>query len=266
MINARLIPLCSFLLFIQCAEEKKPEILKTAPLFIELVPTNATTAKATIFSLNCWVDKGKIFATGICVNDSPDWQKFWLDATPVDAAGKPLSISKHSSIILKTFSDAVPPNGRTSFFASWPLTDFSSTPASFIIKVAGAIKQTPGPILVIPMTSAMKMLDPAVPGQPDPKERAWLVSGTINNPLQIVASRPRLEVLVFDTEGTLWLSTLLNPEDPAVKSVFHFDREGPIQPNEARGFSLQVSYEILPLPLQEKKIGRVDILPFEARN
>lgn len=263
MINARIILLFSIFLIIQCAEEKKP--VKTQPLNIALVPTNATNANAAIFNQNCWVDKEKFFVTGICSNTTAQWQKFWLEATPVDANGKPVSISKHSSIILTTFSDAVPPGGRTSFFASWPLTDFSSRPATFNIKVTKAVQQTAGAILVVPAINSIKMFAPAVPGQPAPIERSWQVSGTINNPLSTVASRPRLEILVFDTNGILWLSTLLNPEDPAVKTIFKFDREGPIQPKEVRGFNLQVFYEILPLPMQQKKIGRVEVLPFDAR-
>jgi hypothetical protein len=134
-----------------------------------------------------------------------------------------------------------------------------------MIKAMVATQPPPGPILVTPVLNCMKMLTPSVSGQPASDEKAWQVSGSISNPLEMIAAHPRLEVLVYDKESHLRLCTVLNPEDPNVKPIFQFEREGPLQPQEDRPFSMQVYYQVLPQILQEKKIGRVEILPFEAR-
>jgi hypothetical protein len=100
---------------------------------------------------------------------------------------------------------------------------------------------------------------------PATEERAWQITGSISNPLDLVAAHPRLEILVFGTDNKLWFSTLLNPEDPASKPYFKFERSGPIKAKEERPFTMQVYYERLPGALKAQKIGRVQILPFEAR-
>lgn len=239
---------------------------ENAALHAEMMPVTAKPIAAPISNLNTWVESGSFFVTGICSNASTDWQKIWLEATPLDSSGKPLRVSKHSSVVLNTFSDAVPPNGRTAFFASWPLGDISGSPTACQIKVAGAVRQTAGPILVIPMVNALKMFAPQETGQPATEELAWQLSGKLLNPLPIQAKHPRLEILVFGTDNRLWFSTLLNPEDPAMKRVFQFvEGDGPLQPNESREFSLQVFYQGLPQALKEKKIGQIEVLPFEAR-
>lgn len=96
-------------------------------------------------------------------------------------------------------------------------------------------------------------------------EAAWQVSSSVSNPLDMTASKPRIEVLVYDTESKLWLTTVINPEDPAVKDIFKFDSYSPLRPTENRQFTLTIGYQALPKALQEKKIGRVEIFPFEAR-
>jgi len=253
----------AFHFLLQNCTEKKPA--PNRPLQAELLPTNAKSIEIKISNLNSWVEHDKFFVTGICSNLTSEWQKIWLEAVPMNQAAKPISIAKHSAVVIPTLSDAVPPNGRTSFFASWPLSAFSGVPFSCKVKGAGATPQVSGPILVVPMVNAMKMLVPPAPDQPATVEKAWQVSGSVSNPLPLIAAHPRLEVLIYGTDNRLWMSTLLNPEDPTIKQFFHFEREGPLQPNEDRPFTLQIFYEGLPQALQEKKLGRVEILPFEAR-
>jgi len=255
--------LCSSLFFFQNCEKKAAA--STEPFQVELLNSNAKSVDMPVFQLNSWVENGKFYVVGVCSNVTADWQKIWVEVVPIDGAGKPIMISKCSSVILPTYSDAVPPGGRSSFAASWPLADFSSKPASCAIKAVKAAPATPGPILVSQGSMAMVMTAPGAEGEPASVEKAWQVNGTISNPLPVMAANPMLEVLVFSTDGKLWLSTVVNPSDPAISSIFHFDREGPFQPKEDRNFSLHVSYEILPKPIQEKKIGRVEILPFDAR-
>ena len=250
------------LLAISC-KEKAP--LSTVPFGAASVPGNAKPVAAIVYKVNCWEEGGQFFIAGICTNPTTEWQKIWLEATPLNAAGKPVAISNCGSMIVPTFSDAIPPSGRTSFYASWPLADFSEKPDTCKIKGMMATQPPAGPILVSSITNGLKMLVPSIPGQPPAEERGWHVSSTVSNPLQIVASHPRFEVLVYGADGLLWLSTVLNPEDPAAAQIFHFEREGPLQPGEERAFNLQVYYQALPQVLRDKKIGRVEVLPFEAR-
>lgn len=250
---------CLFLLLQNCTEKK------TSPYQAYLLPSEAKPLDVKISDLNCWVEQDKFFVTGICSNQNSAWQKIWLEGTPVNAAGKPIQIAGCKSVIIPTFSDAIPPSGRTSFFVSWPVSDFSELPTSCKLQGAGAVVQSPGPILICPMVDAMKMLVPPTPGQPATEETAWKLNGSIINPLSGIASRPMLEVLVFGTDERLWLSTQINPQDASGKQIFQFEREGPFQAKEERKFTLQVYYAGLPQVLKEKKIGRIEVLPFEAR-
>lgn len=264
MLRFRLVAILAvFFTFTTCTE-KAPQVI--SPLHADLLPANAQPINVEISQVNCWVELDQFFVTGICANKSTTWQKIWLEATPLDADGNALSIEKHPSVILPTFSDAVPPSGQSSFFNAWPLHAFSGTPHSFKLKIAGATTQNSGPILVASKINSMKMLASTAPDQPATEEIAWQVNGSILNPLPTIANHPRLEVLVFGTDNRLWLSTLLNPEDPASQANFQFERKGPLQAQEDRPFTLQVFYASLPKALKEQKIGRVEILPFEARN
>jgi len=263
MIRVRFFLLCFSFFFFQNCEKKAST--PTPPFHAELLNANAKPVDISVFQMNSWVENGKFFVTGICNNNTADWQKIWVELTPIDGNGKPVMISKCTSVIIPTYSDAVPPSGRSSFSAAFPLSDFSGKPATYSVKAVKGIQPAPGPILVSQGTSAMVMMAPGAQGEPASVEQAWQVSGTISNPLPLIASNPMLEVLVFSQDGKLWLSTLINPSDPTLSGIFHFDRVGPFQPKEDRNFSLQVAYAILPKPIQEQKIGRVEILPFEAR-
>jgi hypothetical protein len=267
MTNLRFILLFTLPFFFQHCEKKVSVTVPvpTRPLNADQVPANAIPINILVYNTSCWVEQGKFIVAGICTNMTPGWQKIWLEAVPLNANGNPISISTCSSVIIPAFSDAVPPSGRTTFYASWPVSDFSDKPDSIMIKAMVATQPPPGPILVTPVLNCMKMLTPSVSGQPASDEKAWQVSGSISNPLEMIAAHPRLEVLVYDKESHLRLCTVLNPEDPNVKPIFQFEREGPLQPQEDRPFSMQVYYQVLPQILQEKKIGLVEILPFEAR-
>lgn len=250
-----------FFVFQNCKEKIDPTPLNAALL----AGTNSKPSVITSFT-NCWIEKGNFNVVGVCNNFSSEWQKIWLNVAPLDEKGKPVAILNHASVVIPTFSDAVPPNGRTSFSASWPVKNFSGKPDTCIITLAGATLQKEGPILVTPTTNGLKMFKPLDPGQTVAEELGWQISGTLSNPLPLVAAHPRLEVLIYDTEFKLWFSTMVNTEDPQNKSIFQFlERQGPLQPKEDRYFTLQLYYQALPQALKDKKIGKVDILPFEAR-
>lgn len=234
------------------------------PLGKELIPGSATEVNTNIHSIHVWVDKGNVCLAGVVSNLSAEWYRFWLEATPVDQSGRSLAFSGHSGVVVIPHSDAVPPSGRTSFFASWPVGNFSAIPNTFTIK-AWAVVQKPGPILAIPMTSAIQMSVPQQTGQDLKPEVAWQMTGSLSNPLNMVAAHPRIEVLVYGMDQKLWFATVFNPEDMNMRKIFTWDREGALKPKEERTFNLQVYSIGMPDSLKEMGIKKIDLLPFDAR-
>lgn len=249
--------------FLQCKEEK----IDPAPLNKNILPAGTQIVDAQLNKLNCWTERGQFFATGVCCNPSEEWRKLWLELHFVDANGKPVALNKHAGIIVNTFSDAIPPYGCSSFYVSWPLKNFSATPANCVLQAAHALKQTEGPILVVPMANSLKMIAPVAQGQTTTQELGWQVSGTLSNPSEKqVAAHPHFEVMVYGTDNNLWFSALVNPEDPSTRTIFEFlERQGPLQPLENRYFMVKVFYQALPDALKSVQIGRVDVSAFEGR-
>ena len=234
------------------------------PLGVENIPPSAKEITANVNSVHVWVDKEQVFLAGIVSNTSAEWQRFWLEATPVSQSGRPIVISKNPAVVVAPYSDAVPPSGRTSFFATWPVSTFSSLPHSFTFKVWGQAQKS-GPILAIPMTSAMQASVPQPVGQGLKPEVAWHMTGSLSNPLNLTADHPRIEVLVFGMDNQLWFATVLNTEDKEMRKLFQWDREGPLKPKEERPFNLQVYTIGMPEALKEMGIKKIDLLPFNAR-
>ena len=230
-----------------------------------LLPANALTANVRIQDLNCWEEQGQFFVTGICINESASWQKIWLKAEPMDKEGKPVKIKSFASVVLPTFSSAVPPSGRTAFFAGWPMGDFKGLPDSCRISGAGAIAVVAGPILLVEQISGVKMLAPQQAGQVATEEIAWQINAVLNNPMPVTAAHPRVELLLFGADKRLWLSTLLNPEDPQTKQLLSMEKDGPMQPGEQRRVGVYAFYAGMPTALKAVKIGRVEMLAFEER-
>lgn len=277
--NLRLTGLAiAVILFTQCKENKSvPEATvhqpketpavfaeDPYPLGVEQIPANAKELVANVNSVHVWVDKEQVNLAGIVSNTSAEWQRFWLEATPVGQSGRSVIISKHPSVVVTPYSDAVPPSGRTSFFATWPVSNFSSQPYNFTFKVWGQA-QKPGPILAIPMTSAIQASVPQPVGEGLKPEVAWHMTGNLSNPLNFTADHPRIEVLVFGMDNQLWFATVLNTEDKEMRKLFQWDREGPLKPKEERPFNLQVYTIGMPEALKEMGIKKIDLLPFNAR-
>lgn len=230
------------------------------------MPAEAGAAQVNITELNCWVEQGHFFIAGICDNLSPEWQKIWLKMTPMDSEGKPLKVNGEAASVFRPFSDAVAPRGRTSFFAGWPLDQFSGTPDSCVISGAGAVVVNAGPILVVTEQSGVKMLlHEQVGDSLVGTEKAWQLSILVENPLELQAAHPRIEMLVYGTDKRLWYVSVLNPEDPAQQQYLKPEREGPMAPREKRRFAAFLSYENLPQALKEKKIWRIDYQAFNAQ-
>lgn len=229
-------------------------------------PSDTVSAEVTISSLNYWIERDQFFVTGICDNRSVDWQKIWLQLEAFDKSGDPLRINGEPAARFSTFSDAVAPSGRTSFFAGWPLAAFSGKPDSCVVTGAGAVKMNPGPILITSEQSGVRVLVPEQQGDSLANvEKAWHISVSVENPLDIHAYHPRVEVLIYGTDQRLWLATLLNPEDPQQKGYVTTDKEGSIPPKGKQRVSTTIQYDNLPESLKRLKIGRVEYQAFEGR-
>lgn len=253
-------------LFCFCTNSPSPTANALTAAQQNPMPPDAAPANVVISDLHCWVERGHFYATGICDNAATEWQKIWLKMEPFDKSGKSIQINGGPDAVFTTFSDAVPPKGRTSFFAAWPLEAFSGVPDSCAVKGAGAELAAPGAILVVLENNGVRMLVPDTIGVDSliSVEKAWHVTAIVQNPLEYQAARPRLELLVYGTDNLLWFATLLNPDDPAQKQLLFAEREGPMEPQEKRRFSVSVTYDNLPQALKDKKIGRVEFQPFNA--
>jgi hypothetical protein len=229
------------------------------------LPSGTITAIVKVSNLNCWVEKGQFLVTGICDNHSGEWQKIWLAMIPMDAKGRPLKVNGDTSSIFATFSDAVPPQGRTSFFASWPLKAFSGVPDTCIVKGGAALPMPAGPILIVAEQSGVKMIVPENANDTVGTEIAWHVNVMVENPLDMQALHPRVELLIFGKDQRLWFATVLNPEDAQQKQYVNAEKEGPMEPKEKRRIGANVYYENLPQALKDQKIDHVEFHPFEAR-
>ena len=246
----------------QCGDRAVPV---AAPLDAVVLPDNAVTPDVRVSDLNCWVEQGQFFVTGICSNESASWQKIWLKAEPMDLSGKNLTIHGAPSALLTTFSGAVPPKGRTAFFAGWPLSEFAGMPDSCRISGAGALQVSPGAILLMEEVSGVKMLTSHQAVEAASDEIAWQINAVLNNPLPTASEPPRLELLLYGTDNRLWYSTVLNPDDPQMKKIVSLEKYGPLQPGERRRVGVYAYYDGMPQALKSLKIGRVELLAFEER-
>ena len=252
-------------LFFACTNSVENQPNTTGLSTNPALPDGTITAIVAVSNLNCWVEQGQFLVTGTCDNHSGTWQKIWLAMVPMDAEGRPLKVNGDTSSIFPTFSDAVPPQGRTSFFASWPLKAFSGIPDTCIVKGGAALPVSAGPILVTAEKSGVKMIVPGKEGDTVGVEIAWQVNVVVENPLNLQAFHPRVELLIFGKDQRLWFATVLNPEDEQQKHYVNTEKEGPMEPQEKRRIGANVYYANLPQALKDLKIDHVEFQPFEAR-
>lgn len=259
--------LSSITLFFACTNTTENQVNIVNPTYNPELPRGTISAIVTISNLNCWVEEGQFFAIGICDNGADEWQQIWLAMVPLDAEGRQMKVNGDTSSMFATFSDAVPPRGRTSFFASWPLSAFSGTPDSCIIKGAAALPITAGPILISSEQSGVRVLVPETdkPGDTTRVEKAWQVNAMIENPLDMQAAHPKVEMLLFGKDKKLWFATVLDPEDEQQKTYVNAERKGSMEPKEKRRIGAVIYYDRLPKALKEQKIGRVEFQPYESR-
>lgn len=250
-----------FLVFCNEPEKKQPVQAGTE------MPANAQPVSVQITDLNCWQERGHFYVTGICNSQSDQWQQIWLRMEPMDLNGKSLFIDGKQSAVFPVFSTAVPPRGRSAFFRGWQISTFSHLPDSCRITAAGAVQREAGPVLIPQNISGLRILTPAQPGSSNKAtiEHGWQVTATITNPLEFTADRPFVELLVYGKDNLLWFSTNIDTEDPRVKDLMKMESHGPMAPGSTRSFTTQISYGNLPAQLNEKKIGKIEVLASENR-
>jgi len=257
-----------FVLCSQCKNQSAPPPpVQTSTMPGSLSP-NLIPTTVKITDLHCWRELGNFFVTGICDNTTDNWQKIWLRMQPIDSLGQLVAMTTLSEAIFPTFSEAVPPRGRTSFFYAARLTDFTGIPDSAHILAAGAEPRDPGAMIIIQDPSNVRMMARDTAGNNTSGslvETGWQCGIVMNNPLDKPAIHPRVEALVYGTDKRLWLAMLLNPEDPELRQILTMAGAGPLQPQEKRRLDCRIYYYHLPSRLQQIKIGRVDFLAFDAR-
>lgn len=252
--------------FFSCQNSDTATVPPSSPLLSDVPPPNADTANVHISDLNCWTEQGQFFVVGICDNRAGAWQRIWLRMEPTDSTGQPLTCNGQPSATFPTFSRAVPPLGRTSFFAGWPLSAFSGQPKSCRIVGAGASAVPPGAILLGTEQSGVRVLAPAPSDATKTIEKGWQASVLLQNPLDLPAQHPCTELLIYGKDQRLWFSQVLDPANPALRGIVSSTGEGPLRQQEQRRISVQVFYPNLPKHLQDVLIGRVEFLPFDYRH
>lgn len=229
------------------------------------MPKQAKPSSISVDDFNCWIENGNFYVAGICNNLDMYWNQVWLRVEPLDAEGKPIALKSGVDDVIRVLSDAVPPRGRSSFFAGWPVTAFNGVPDSARMISAGSMQTTAGPILIPEEISGVKMLFNKTSDSVEVKENQWLTSFLLNNALNVRADKPRAEILLYGRDKKLYFSMVLNPDDPAMKQTINLEKGSPIEPGEKRRFSAYVFYQGLPQKLQDVWIGRVDFIPFNGR-
>lgn len=261
---------CLSLFGLQCKNQSAPPPaapVETKPLLPGELPANLVQANITISALNCWREKGVFFVTGICDNFSDDWHKIWLRMEPMDSTGRSITVGNLPSAVFAAFSEAVPPRGRTSFFYGWKLEDFAGVPDSARLFAAGGEPRTPGAVIIAQEPSGVRMMASApTPNGPGvPKEVGWQCGLVLHNTLEVVATHPRAELLVYGTDQRLWLSMVLNYDDATQRSFITANGEGAMQPSEKRQMDCKLYYYHLPDRLKQIMIGKIEFLAFDAR-
>ncbi|MCS6928219.1 MAG: hypothetical protein NZM43_01860 [Saprospiraceae bacterium] len=254
------------LLFAGCKKtENKPLYEIIAEQFrSDPLPSNPAPAKVAFRDYNGYVSGDYFCLVSLVDNTSPDWVEIWVRAKLLDKDGKILKIKGDTSIIIRTFADAVPPSGSTAFFRAIPMSIISGgKPDTFLLEGAAVRFQEPGPILVAPDNGGVRI---QVPDPADPKknkEVAFKSKTTLFNPLPIEARHPRLVYLMYANDLKLYYAELVNPEEKP-KNLY-MTSEGVLPGGGSRDIFYDILYKNLPQPLKDQLIVRVDVQAFEAR-
>lgn len=234
-------------------------------MFSDSLPAGAQQIPVGFRDMNAYTSNGYFCIVSRVDNGTDLWQKIWVKSELLDAEGNTLSVEGDTSLLLQTFSDAVPPRGATSFFCAIPLDKVSGVPVNCRLEGAGAIPKSAGPILLATDIGGVRAMYPDKKDSVTVKvvEQIFMVQGAIENPLNLTAYHPKIVFLVYGNDTRLYFAQMIDPEKP--NPSFRQDGFGPLNPQDKRPFTYQIHYEMLPDPLKEMLIGRVDVEVFESR-
>jgi hypothetical protein len=229
----------------------------------DTIPAGADTITVGFRDLNYFTSNDHFCIVGIVDNPSNAWQKIWLRAYLKDSTGNIVLINGDSSVIVRAFSDAVPPRGATAFFVAVPRGQISGIPVGCTMEGAGAVRRPSGAILLTSEIGGVRVLyqDPADTSKM--KETVFNLQATLENPLDMNAYHPRIVLLVYGKDEKLYFTQVVNPDKRS--SPIRQERDGPLAPGEKRKFTCPIYYEMLPEQLQNSLIGRVAVQAFDAR-
>jgi hypothetical protein len=263
------VALVSGIVFGGCQDEdtKAEAMARQKGAVVELpdMPSSAQPTAVEVNDLNFWAEGKYFIVVGVVDDRSSTWSRIWIKLNLLDQDGEALKFEGEKEITVPTFSDGVPPRGRTSFFAAFPLEELNGKPVKASIVNAYSVPVDPGPILIVSEFSGLKILTQAKPTDTVATvESGWSVGGFVDNPLpQYPCNNLRGEVLVYGTDEKLYLSQLVLSDGESPSLVM--EKKGPIMPGEKRRVGTSVMYAKAPRILDSVKIGRVELQPFDAR-
>lgn len=230
----------------------------------DTLPAAALETDVDFRDMNAYTSNEHFCVVSIVDNAADTWQKIWVKITLIDASGNALQVNGDTSIVVSTFSDAVPPRGATAFFCAIPLSEVSGgTPVNCRLEEAGAVARPPGPILLATEVGGVRAMYADKDDPTKVVETIFDVQATMENPLDMIANHPRVVFLVYGKDGKLYFAQSVNPEE--ANGALRQEREGPLAAREKRKFTCRIFYKILPQPLIDLLIGRVDVQMYEAR-
>ncbi len=230
---------------------------------VDSMPTGGQPAAIAFRDMNAYTSDGYFCIVSIVDNASDTWQRLWVQTELLDASGNTLTVNGKTTLLLETFSEAVPPRGATAFFCSIPLDQVSGVPVNCRLEGAGSVERAAGPILVVTEVGGVRAMYPD-PNNPEKiVEKTFNVQVRIENPLDLVASHPKMVLLVYGKDLKLYFAQAVDINDP--NAPVKQERSGPLLPQEKRGVSCLIQYDNLPTILHDLLIGRVDVQVHESR-
>ena len=229
-----------------------------------VLPKDLKPANVVLADVNCWVEGEMFYAVGLVDSRESFWIKTWLKIGVVDAKNQIVPFKSDSFCLVETHADALPPRGRTAFFASWKLSDLNGVPDSIQLRGAQSTTVDPGAILLAQNTGGGIKVSFGDTSSTTALEKYVIVRGVVENPLPLSADNPGLSLLLYGTDQKLWFTQNLNlnVDTSYIKAMVY----GPMTPNEKRDFGMHVYYDNLPQAIRTKRIGRIDFLGYEKRN
>jgi len=229
------------------------------------LPDNAKQTEVDINDLNFWTEGAYFYVVGLVDDRSNQWSRIWVKIQLLDENDEVLKFDGGKEIVVPTFSDALPPRGRTSFFAGFPLAKINGKPAKVVFTDAFSMPVDPGAILISSSVGGVMILTQAKPGDSTATfEKGWAVSGIVENPLpDYTVDSLRGEWLVYGSDEKLYMSVLVvgQGDNPSLMQ----ERPGSLFPLEKIRVGGSLLYENMPKMLDSVRIGRVELHVFDSR-